>query len=710
VTAAGTVAAVLDAARRRCGSDLTEPESYTIAEHLGFRVPAHAVIRGGADVDVDVLRRFHGDRIVVKAIAPGLVHKSAAGGVRIVARQVDDVRAALDAIATTVPDPEYLVAEFVPHEGPELIVGFRRTPGFGPVLTVGAGGPLAEVLGDTAAVIPAASDEATVRGALEQLRWLGDAGRLADMVSRVSRAAAGLPEDLAELDLNPVVDTPRGWTALDAFCRLADPVAPCRVHPRDAVEAVFRPGSLGVIGVSSGENPGRVIVRNVLRAGFPADRVVVVKPDVARIEGVRCVPEIGDLGDGVDLLVVAVGASAAAAIVEDAAARGLARAAILIPGGIGERLGTEALAERVRAVADRPQAPLIVGPNCMGVRSVPGAIDTTFIPPERLAAGADAPVAPLAVISQSGAFAITRLDRFPAFRPRYLVTLGNQMGLTVGEAADFVVADPEVRVLACYVEGFTPGDGSRFLSAASRLVDRGGAVVLALGGTTARGRAAAASHTAAIASDPRVAASLAAQAGVLVAASLEEFEDLMRVAVAWHDREKRGLRVAAVTNAGFEAVAISDGLGPLERADLAPDTMRLLEEVLSRSGVDEVVAAGNPLDLTPIADDGAYRDAVAAVLDDPGVDAAVIGCVPLTPAVRARRDQLDTPGSMGRVLTSFAAHPTPWVAVVDGGQAYDALRGQLAAAGVAVFATADRAVRAVGRYLCDAPGPGAARG
>jgi acyl-CoA synthetase (NDP forming) len=674
VTAAGTVAAVLDAARRRCGSDLTEPESYTIAEHLGFRVPAHAVIRGGADVDVDVLRRFHGDRIVVKAIAPGLVHKSAAGGVRIVARQVDDVRAALDAIATTVPDPEYLVAEFVPHEGPELIVGFRRTPGFGPVLTVGAGGPLAEVLGDTAAVIPAASDEATVRGALEQLRWLGDAGRLADMVSRVSRAAAGLPEDLAELDLNPVVDTPRGWTALDAFCRLADPVAPCRVHPRDAVEAVFRPGSLGVIGVSSGENPGRVIVRNVLRAGFPADRVVVVK------------------------------------IVEDAAARGLARAAILIPGGIGERPGTEALAERVRAVADRPQAPLIVGPNCMGVRSVPGAIDTTFIPPERLAAGADAPVAPLAVISQSGAFAITRLDRFPAFRPRYLVTLGNQMGLTVGEAADFVVADPEVRVLACYVEGFTPGDGSRFLSAASRLVDRGGAVVLALGGTTARGRAAAASHTAAIASDPRVAASLAAQVGVLVAASLEEFEDLMRVAVAWHDREKRGLRVAAVTNAGFEAVAISDGLGPLERADLAPDTMRLLEEVLSRSGVDEVVAAGNPLDLTPIADDGAYRDAVAAVLDDPGVDAAVIGCVPLTPAVRARRDQLDTPGSMGRVLTSFAAHPTPWVAVVDGGQAYDALRGQLAAAGVAVFATADRAVRAVGRYLCDAPGPGAARG
>jgi acyl-CoA synthetase (NDP forming) len=440
-------------------------------------------------------------------------------------------------------------------------------------------------------------------------------------------------------------------------------------------------------------------VRNVLRAGFAADRVVVVKQGVSEIEGVRCIPDLADLDDGVDVLVVAVGASAAAATVEDVATRRLARSVVLIPGGMGERSGTEALAERVRAVVARPHAPLIIGPNCMGVRSVPGRYDTTFIPPERLAAGADAPVAPLAVVSQSGAFAIARLDRFPFRRPRYLVTVGNQLDVTVGDVVDEVVGDADVRIVACYVEGFRPADGSRFLAAASRLIGRGGTVVLALGGTTDRGRATAASHTAAIASDPRVATALATREGVLVAGSLEEFEDLVRLAVAWHDRDIGGRRLGAVTNAGFEAVAISDGLGSLGLAELSPGTGRLLAGVLRRAGVDEIVAPGNPLDLTPIADDAAYGDAVGAVLDDPGVDVAVVGCVPLTPALRARSEEVGEPGSIGHVLRSLAAHPTPWVAVIDGGAGYDGLRGMLEEAGVPVFETADRAVRAVRRFL-----------
>jgi acyl-CoA synthetase (NDP forming) len=678
---------------------LTEPESYSIASHLGLGVPHHCVVQGPGDVEATLLDGFPGDRVVVKAIAPGLVHKAAAGAVRFVERDRDAVAAVVDEVVTAVGAAGCLIAEIVPHHGPEVILGLRRVPAFGLVLTVAAGGVFADALAGAlgAAMFAVPCDEQTVHRVLSGLAVVGDVESLAGAISTAAERAGDLPAEIVEVDLNPIVATPRGFVALDAFSRLGSGAAPSPEREERLVEAVFLPSTIGVIGVSSGDNPGRAILRNIVNAGFSADRVVVIKPGMEEIEGIRCVPNLDDLDAPVDLLVVAVGAAAAAGVVEVVAAGHLARAVVLIPGGMGERAGSEPLAARVEAVIDRSAGPLIIGGNCMGIRSVPGRYDTTFIPPERLAAPADAPVAPLAVISQSGAFAITRLDRFPSMRPRYLVTLGNQIDMTVGDALRYVAEDPGVSVAACYVEGFRPGDGTRFLAAARRLIGRGGAVVLMMGGTTGPGRVSAASHTAAIAADPRVATSLAEQTGVLVAGSLDGFEDLVRLAVGWHARDPGGMRLGAVTNAGFEAVAIADALGPMTLAQFSPATVGVIDGVLLRVGIDEVVAVRNPLDLTPIADDAAYGEVVEAVLDDPGVDVAVIGCVPLTPALRARDDEVGMEGSIGNILASFAEHPTPWIAVVDGGDRYDTLRAMLDAAGVPVFGTADRAVRALGR-------------
>jgi acyl-CoA synthetase (NDP forming) len=116
----------------------------------------------------------------------------------------------------------------------------------------------------------------------------------------------------------------------------------------------------------------------------------------------------------------------------------------------------------------------------------------------------------------------------------------------------------------------------------------------------------------------------------------------------------------------------------------------------------------NPLDLTPMAGDAVYEDAVAALLDDPGVDAAVVGCVPLTAAlatlpagVRDAEDGASRTAIGPRLARLFAATTKPWVVVVDSGAQYDPLARTLAAAGVPVFRTADRAVRLLGVY-CEA--------
>ena len=104
----------------------------------------------------------------------------------------------------------------------------------------------------------------------------------------------------------------------------------------------------------------------------------------------------------------------------------------------------------------------------------------------------------VAVVSQSGAFVLSRLDRLEWLDPRYVVTVGNQIDLTVGDYMDHFADDPEIDIAACYVEGFRPGDGRRWIEAASRLTSRGGSVVLLRAGRTVAGARAAATHTAAL--------------------------------------------------------------------------------------------------------------------------------------------------------------------------------------------------------------------
>jgi hypothetical protein len=117
--------------------------------------------------------------------------------------------------------------------GVELIVGGRRDPVFGPVVLVGLGGILAEVLDDVAVML-APVDAAEVRARLDELRGApilrGMRGRpgvdldaLAALVSGVSDLATGDPSIL-EIDLNPVIGSPSGVVAVDALLVIDDTI------------------------------------------------------------------------------------------------------------------------------------------------------------------------------------------------------------------------------------------------------------------------------------------------------------------------------------------------------------------------------------------------------------------------------------------------------------------------------------------------------
>ena len=717
--------ALVALAREEGRDSLFETEAYALAESLGIGIPAHLVVPVGGRVPS--LDGLPGEQVVVKVLAPAVAHKSDRGGVRVVPREAGAVAAAIAGMAAEFAADEvrgWLVAEFVAHDarpGGEVLLGLRRTPEFGTLVLLGPGGVHAEWLaavippavvrlGGGRAQVPAASPAVcALTGGVRGGPAAVTLAALQGFLDGLAAALPGLPAEVVDLEVNPLVFTPRGPVALDALVRLGPVVVPAPPRPASQVGRLLHPRSIAVAGVAERMNPGRVILRNILGAGFPADAVTVIKPGVSEVDGCRAVPGVAALAERVDLLVLSIGAGAAPAALEEIVACGAAEAVILIPGGLGEREGSGALAARVAAaVAEgrrRGDGPVVNGGNSMGVRSVPGGYDATFIPGHKSSPHPSAPAVPLALLSQSGAFAIARLDRLVHLRPQYLVTLGNQADLTVGDYLDFWQDDPEVEVFACYLEGFRPGDGARFLEAAARIRRRGGVVILYLGGRTPAGAAAAASHTAALAPDHTLAGALARDAGVLVADGFDEFEDLLRVAVGLRGKEIGGLGLGVVSNAGFECVAAADHQGPFCFPGFGPSTREVVAEMLAARRLEAVVGVRNPLDLTPITDDAGFVAAVEAVLADPAVDLGLVGAVPLTPALATlaagpgHAEDAAAPGSVGpRLARLFAATGKAWVAVVDGGALYDPLAVLLEAAEVPVFRTADRALRALGAY------------
>jgi acyl-CoA synthetase (NDP forming) len=733
------IAQVLDAARAEHRRVLLQPEAARIVECLGIEVPAAVLVRSSADVDDGDLRQLGTDLVVIKAVSARIVHKTEVGAVAIVRNHPGTVREAVRTMESSLAEQAVVGFALNAHVdydralGGELLLGMRWTDDFGPVVTIGPGGMHAELLsaelqaGRAAAVFGAHTRSrnqierslaskafARLAAGMERGGGGGVAFDMPVLVSLVETALAFARSDAAtqigEFEINPLVPGEHGPTALDVLVTLRAGEPGRRPdRPIHKLKALLEPKSAAIVGVSERLNPGRIILRNMLREGFPAERMAIVKPDAGEIDGVRCFASITALPGCVDLLVLSVAASQVPDAVREVVAGRKAESLIVIPGGLGEKGGTAQLQHDILEAlhASRPTewgGPVLNGGNCLGVRSIPGRYDTTFIPEYKLPPKRGA-ATPLALISQSGAFAVARASRFLGLNPRFSISVGNQTDLTVSDYLTYLKDDPEIDVFACYVEGFQPGDGHRWLDAAAEIASSGRDVVLYRAGRTPAGAGATASHTAAVAGDYAVCRELATEAGVVVADSLADFDDLVKVFCYLGRRVVRGSRLGAVSNAGFECVTMADNLGPFQLAPFTGDTVRRLGALLTGRRLQDVVEARNPLDLTPIMDDAGYEEAMTTVLCDENVDVGIVGCVPLTGALNTlardatHGEDIDDPQSVVRRLIATAQTTTkPWVAVVDAGPRYVPMATLLEQHGIPTFRTADRALRIFGTY------------
>ncbi len=712
---------------------LLEAEGLALVRLMGLDAPRHVVIRDAAAAALWRDGDLPGRRVVVKVQSPQIVHKSEAGGVVVVPNTRDEIASAVAAMEERLQGQGlvgFTVNEYIEHDaglGHELLIGLRWTGDVGPVVTCGAGGIYAEFLagnirpGREMAVLSPDLVEAggleTALGSIAVVDLItksrrGQSPRLAmATLSRTVGAflslAGAMGGELAEFEVNPFAVTPDGrLVALDALATLRDPSSGgvAVEKPLWKLKRLLEPRSAAIMGVSERLNPGHIIVNNLIREGFDRRRIHIVKPGIASIEGCPCVPDIASVPERVDLFVLCIDAAQSAGALSEIIETRKAESVVLIPGGLEEKAGSEQIVARMHAALAEARAsewrgPLINGGNCLGIRSLPGRYDTTFIPEYKLPVPSG-PRSPVAFISQSGAFAVSKASKLGLLNPKYSVTLGNQMDLTVGDYLAYLKDDPEIELFAVYVEGFRPLDGLKFLRAARDIVTSGRTVILYRAGRTAAGAKASASHTASIAGDYAVTRLLGESQGVVVADTLEDFEDLALLFSQLRDTEISGRRLGAVSNAGFECVAIADNLGEFTLGRFSDQTRRRVQELFARARLEQVVDVHNPLDLTPMMSDEPYAQVVEALLADPALDAVCVGCVPLTAALNTlardagHGEDIGRDGSLARRLADLRRTTRkPWVAVVDAGALYDPMARDLAAHGVPTFRSADRALR-----------------
>ena len=239
-TIAPTPAATLQAARDMIaaadGRTLTEREAKSVLALYGVPVVGERLAET-ADAAVAAAEAL-GYPVVLKVESPDLPHKTEAGVIRLNLRNADEVRAGYDAVMASAsrvsPTPRIhgvLVQPMVP-QGVEMVVGARSDPLFGPLVVVGLGGILVEVLQDTA-LAPAPVTHADARAMLRVLKgekllhgFRGapavDLDKLADAICNISRFAADHRDSVAELDVNPLICAGDRIVAVDALIVPAD--------------------------------------------------------------------------------------------------------------------------------------------------------------------------------------------------------------------------------------------------------------------------------------------------------------------------------------------------------------------------------------------------------------------------------------------------------------------------------------------------------
>jgi acetate---CoA ligase (ADP-forming) len=377
----------------------------------------------------------------------------------------------------------------------------------------------------------------------------------------------------------------------------------------DHLSRLLSPRSIAVVGAT--ERPGYAarLFQNIVTGGFEGD-LYPVSLTRDTVFGRRAYPSVTDLPGPVDVVMIAVPAPHVPGVVRECGRHDVG-AAVVISAGFSEAgAAGRALADELRRAAREAGELPVFGPNGNGYASPPSrAWATTY---SDLNPDVERPVLPAVLLSQSGGTAFgaglgQALDHGFCFEA--IFSMGNEEVVTSEQLAEQLLS-ADTEVVALVAEEFR--DPAALLRAARVAREAGRWIVVLKVGRSEPGRAAAATHTAALAGDDVVIDDVLRQHGIVRVDDVDELVQTVRyLAVA---DAPRGDRAIVLSHSG--------GLGALAADSLGAEGFRLLplsERCVTR--MDELIGAtggrGNPADITMALRDPVVTEVVAELLAEP---------------------------------------------------------------------------------------------
>jgi acyl-CoA synthetase (NDP forming) len=464
------------------------------------------------------------------------------------------------------------------------------------------------------------------------------------------------------------------------------------------LKPLLSPKSLALVGVSRTEGtPSRHLLTNLLEYRFPGP-FLVVNPSGEPIEGLASYRSVEELPEAVDLGLVVVPAEQVPATVQACAARGIPAVVVYSAGFADDRGPAGPVLQHELEEVIHSTGIAVCGPNSEGFFSVAEGVPATFSGASALEFvqqySADGSLGPepgnIAIVGQSGGLGFSLFSQGLSCQLRfsYVISTGNEAGLTVVDYIAFLLETQSTDVVLAYIEGLR--DPERLATVAARAMALGKHLVVAKVGRSDAARRAALSHTGHLAGEDRAYDAVFRRYGIARVHDTEEMLDVA-MALSWGKR-RPGRRTAIVSFSGGSGVWMADAMANagLDVPELVPSVQERLRQVLP-----SFAATANPVDITGASKLGP-AGILAMVAEDPGIDALVL----ITTLRTASLFAADRPA-----LERISELPKP-VVLYGYTEPTDEHRAVLRQLRLPFYASPVRTARALAALVAPVPGPG----
>ncbi len=390
-----------------------------------------------------------------------------------------------------------------------------------------------------------------------------------------------------------------------------------------AMEAIFNPGAVAVIGAS--DNPGKLgshVMKSLTQGRYPG-RIYPVNPGKDEIMGIKTYPSLSQVPDTVDLSIIVLPADQVPKIIKECQEKGV-KGIVLITAGfkeIEDKRG-EVLQKEITELADQSGIK-VIGPNTFGIVNLHLPLNASFTPEFSLVEKGG-----ISFVSQSGG--MSHLMAFLSLQNKVgfskIIGLGNRCNVDFAEMVEYLIQDSQTKVIAMYMEGID--HPKRLMEIAKRGIREKPILAYKVGRSSTSDKASQ-FHTGSLAGKHEIYEGAFKQVGILTVGSSEELLDTAKALTMCP--LPNGNKVAVLSGQAGPGMAACD-VCEMEGLLIPPfstETQKRIEELLPPLAIRT-----NPVDMGPAwYDSEAIKGIVHTVLEDKNIDAIIL-CIMFASANR----------------------------------------------------------------------------